>query len=72
MAKLIKHWNVFITTQASFSHGGDRILVGAQRSPNPNIDAGFLLFENLDGAQSGVNLREVLAFNIEPEFIEEK
>jgi len=72
MPKLIKHWNVFIATNETFSNGEERMLVGFQSSPDPYIEAGFLLFVNIDGAQSGVNLREVLFFNIEPVYEEEK
>ena len=72
MPKLIKHWNVFIATNETFSNGGERMLVGFQSSPDPYIEAGFLLFVNIDGAQSGVNLRKVLYFNIEPVYEEEK
>lgn len=73
MPKVIKHWNVFITTPDSYHREGEgRMLVGSQMSPDPCIDAGFLLFENLDGSQSGVNLSEVLTFNIDPVYEEEK
>lgn len=72
MPKVVKHWNVFIATNETFCNGEERMLVGFQSSPDPYIEAGFLLFINIDGAQSGVNLREVLFFNIEPVYEEEK
>jgi hypothetical protein len=71
MVKLIKHWNVYIMTANDYANNQGRELVGRQCSPNPVIEQGFLLFENLDGAQSGLNLREVLAFNIVPQYSEE-
>lgn len=72
MSKLIKHWNVFIATNETFCNGKERMLVGFQSSPEPCIEAGFLICVNTHGAKSGVNLREVLLFNIEPVYEEEK
>jgi hypothetical protein len=72
MGYLIKNWGVYIQTQTGYSSGDGKILVGRQLSPHPNIQQGFLLYENPEGAQCGINLSEVLAFSIEPQFIEEK
>lgn len=71
MARLIKHWNVNILTNSDYSNNQGKQLVGHQLSPYPVIEHGFLLFENTEGAQSGVNLRDVLAFSIDPQFVEE-
>lgn len=70
MGKVITHWNMLITTQATYENGLEPMLVGHQNSPNPVISQGFLLFENLKGAKAGVNLSEVVAFSIEPQFKE--
>ncbi|WP_210461688.1 hypothetical protein [Pantoea ananatis] len=72
MVNLIKNWDVYILTPLDYSSGDSKKLVGRQLSPHPNIQQGFLLYENLDGAQCGINITEVLAFSIEPQFIEEK
>ena len=70
MAKVITHWNVLITTQATCENNLDPMLVGHQNSPDAVISQGFLLYENLKVAKSGINLSEVLAFSIEPVFEE--
>jgi len=70
MGKLIKHWNVFIATRETYDSGKSPMLIGRQRSPDAVIENGFLLHENLNGAKSGINLSEVLAFSIEPVFEE--
>lgn len=70
MGKVITHWNVLITTQATYENGLAPILVGHQNSPDAVISQGFLLFENLNGGKAGVNLSEVVAFSIEPQFKE--
>ena len=70
MGKVITHWNVLITTQATCENNLDPMLVGHQNSPDAVISQGFLLYENLKGAKSGINLSEVLAFSIEPVFEE--
>ncbi|WP_336747881.1 hypothetical protein [Pantoea vagans] len=71
MLKLIKHWNVNIMAASDCTNNQGMQLVGCQRSPYPVIEQGFLMFENLEGAQAGLNLRDVLAFSIDPQFVEE-
>jgi len=72
MGYLIKNWDVYILTQSGYSSGDSKKMVGRQLSPHPNIQQGFLLYESPDGAQCGINLSEVLAFSIEPQYIEDK
>jgi len=70
MGKVIKHWNVLITTLDTYESGKSPMLIGRQSSPDAVIEDGFLLHENLNGAKSGINLNQVLAFSIEPVFEE--
>ncbi|MEX5413396.1 hypothetical protein [Atlantibacter hermannii] len=70
MGKVITHWNVFIATRETYESGESPMLIGHQSTPDAVIEHGFLLHENLNGAKSGINLSEVLAFSIEPQFKE--
>ncbi|GKW27783.1 hypothetical protein PEC331060_09610 [Pectobacterium carotovorum subsp. carotovorum] len=71
MGKPIKHFNVRIITSEMISNGCPSCIVGQQREPQPNIQNGFIIYENLDGGIDGVNLSVVAKFIIEPEYQQE-
>lgn len=70
MARVIKHWNVVISTQETFMNGTGPIRIGKSSTGKPIIEHGFLMFEDHKGCHAGVNLSEVSLFSIEPEFEE--
>lgn len=70
MAKLIKHWNVVVRTKETLENGIDVMRIGKSRTCKPVIEHGFLMFEDHNGSQSGINLSEVSVFSIEPEYEE--
>ena len=70
MARVVKHWNVMISTQQTFLNGTGPIRIGKSREDRPVIEHGFLMFVDHKGCHAGINLSEVAAFSIEPEFEE--
>ncbi|HCO3755881.1 TPA: hypothetical protein ACNTUM_000882 [Escherichia coli] len=70
MAKIIKHWNVMVADKFIIQDGREPICLGKSRTQNPVIEHGFLMYENHEGCHAGINLSEVLAFSIEPEYEE--
>ncbi|HCL5936731.1 TPA: hypothetical protein N2O04_000257 [Citrobacter freundii] len=70
MAKIVKSWNVMVTTSEMIAHGQGPMLVGTQMSPSSDIRGNFLVYKNLNGADAGINLSQVLAFSIEPQYEE--
>lgn len=70
MAKVLTHWNVKVSTEETLKHGLDPMLIGTTKTNKPNIQHGFLMFENHSGCHAGINLSEVMAFSIEPEYKE--
>lgn len=70
MPKIIKHWNVMVSTQDSLLNGNDPFHIGKVRTHKPVIEHGFLMFEDHKGSQAGINLTEVSIFSIEPEYEE--
>jgi hypothetical protein len=70
MPKVIKHWNVVISTQDSLLNGNGPVRIGKSKTCNPVIEHGFLMFEDYKGSQAGINLSEVSIFTIEPEYEE--
>lgn len=72
MVKLLKNFNVLITTTETHANNTPPMVVGVQMSEHANIESGFLLFQNMNGSQAGINLAGVLAFSIEPQYEEDK
>lgn len=70
MPKVIKHWNVVISTHDSLLNGNGPVRIGKSKTRNPVIEHGFLMFEDHKGSQAGINLSEVSIFTIEPEYEE--
>lgn len=70
MPKLIDFYNVRVITPEMVAMGTPSLVVGRQRDGNPNIQHGFLIYENLDGGVDGVNLAGAVKFTIEPKYQE--
>lgn len=70
--KLVSHYKVLIITSEMINDGRGPIHCGNQKDPNPVIQSGFLIYENLNRAMEGINLAEVIKFVIEPQYISEK
>lgn len=70
MGRIIKHWNVMISTQETLHNDCGSICIGKSRTHKPVIEQGFLIFEDHKGSQAGINLAEVSIFSIEPEYEE--
>lgn len=70
MPKIIKYWNVVISTQDSLLNGNGPVRIGKSSTHKPVIEHGFLMFEDHKGSHAGINLAEVSIFSIEPEFEE--
>ena len=51
-------------------NGNEHFCVGKSRTEKPVIEHGFLMYENHKGFHAGINLSEVVAFSIEPEYEE--
>ncbi|MGV4308240.1 hypothetical protein [Citrobacter portucalensis] len=68
----IRFYNVRIITNEMIENGLPSVISGRQRGRDPNIQNGFLVYENLDGGIDGVNLSGVAKFIIEPQPYEEK
>ena len=72
MHKIIKHWDIYISTKESQRSGDLPMLVGSQKDPQPKIEHGFLRFQNFDGAEVGVNLNDITCYSIEPVYKEDE
>lgn len=70
MVKIIKHWNVMVADKHIIENGNEPFCVGKSRIEKPVIEHGFLMYENHKGCRAGINLSEVVAFSIEPEYEE--
>lgn len=70
MPKVIKHWNVVVCDQHITQSGKEPFILGKSRTEKPVIEHGFLMYENHKGCHAGINLSEVVAFSIEPEYEE--
>lgn len=70
MPKIIKHWNVMVSTKELLLNGGSSFHIGKSRTHKAVIEHGFLMFEDHKGSQAGINLSEVSIFSIEPEYEE--
>lgn len=68
---VISHYNVRIITHEQVANGCPSVICGKQKDQNPNIQNGFLVYENLDGGIDGINLSGVEKFVIEPQYIKE-
>lgn len=47
-------------------NGNHHFCLGKSKTHKPIIEHGFLMYENHNGAQAGINLSEVVAFSLEP------
>lgn len=72
MHKIIKHWDIYISTKEMQQGGKEPMLVGAQMDPQPKIEHGFLRFQNIYGAEVGVNLNDITCYSIEPVYKEDE
>ncbi len=72
MRKIIKHWDVYVSKKESQHSGCLTMLVGSQKDPQPKIENGFLRFQNINGAEVGVNLNEITCYSIEPVYKEDE
>lgn len=70
MEKKIKHWNVMVADKHIIQSGQEPFCLGKSRTEKPVIEHGFLMYENHKGFHAGINLYEVVAFSIEPEYVE--
>lgn len=70
MPKIIKHWNVMVSTKESLLNGSGSFHIGKSRTHKAVIEHSFLMFEDHKGSQAGINLSEVSIFSIEPEYEE--
>lgn len=70
MGKVIKHWNVMVAGKHIIENGNEPFCEGKSRTEKPVIEHGFLMYENHKGCHAGINLSEVVAFSIEPEYEE--
>lgn len=68
---VMSHFNVRIITNEQAENGYPSVICGKQKDRNPNIQNGFLVYENLDGGIDGINLSGVARFVIEPQYIKE-
>lgn len=70
MARVIKHWNVMVADKYIIQDALPPVCLGKSRTEKPVIEHGFLMYENHKGCHAGINLSEVVAFSIEPEYEE--
>lgn len=59
-----------VATPETLQHGLRPIHLGKSKTDKPVIEHGFLIFEDLKGCLTGINLSEVSIFSIEPEYEE--
>lgn len=70
MAKIIKYWNVMVADKYILERGSDQFCLGKSKTHKPIIEHGFLMYENHNGYQAGINLSEIVNFSLEPVFEE--
>lgn len=70
MAKIIKYWKVMVADRHIIENGNDPFFLGKSKTHKPIIEHGFLMYENHNGHQAGINLSEILAFSLEPVYEE--
>lgn len=70
MPRIIKYWNVMVADRRIIENGNSPFCLGKSKTHKPIIEHGFLMYENHNGSQVGINLSEVVAFSLEPVFEE--